>query len=105
MSRRHEREQPEFLVWVRTQGCFLAPFGECQGRTEPHHAGQRGVGLKSADVEAVPLCTKHHRQYHDHTGRFRWQSHAELLAWRAYAIEQTQAGYVRAQESVELVPF
>jgi hypothetical protein len=49
---------PAYLAWIRTQPCVIC------GRTgwiEAAHTGLRGLGQKSSDTSAIPLCAKHHR--------------------------------------------
>jgi len=47
-----------YLAWIRTQPCVVC------GRTrwiEAAHTGLRGLGQKSSDYSAIPLCAMHHR--------------------------------------------
>jgi hypothetical protein len=47
-----------YLAWIRTQPCVVC------GRTgwiEAAHTGLRGLGQKSSDYSAIPLCAVHHR--------------------------------------------
>src|SRR5579871_5804923 len=47
-----------YLAWIRTQPCVVC------GRTqwiEAAHTGLRGLGQKSSDYSAIPLCAAHHR--------------------------------------------
>ena len=49
---------PKYLAWIRTQPCLVC------GSTrwiEAAHTGPHGLGQKSPDTSAVPLCAKHHR--------------------------------------------
>jgi hypothetical protein len=51
-----------YLAWIRTLPC-------CVCRTtrwiEAAHTGPRGLGQKSSDTSAIPLCAKHHRTGND----------------------------------------
>ena len=50
------------LAWIRTQPCLVC------GRTrwiEAAHTGLRGLGQKSSDYSAIPLCVAHHRTGRD----------------------------------------
>jgi hypothetical protein len=61
------------LQWVRGFVCAAHQSGECEGRTEAHHAREGangGMGLKPDDTTAVPLCAFHHAEIH----RIGWQS-------------------------------
>jgi len=49
---------PKYLAWIRTQPCLVC------GATrwiEAAHTGPHGLGQKSPDTSAVPLCAAHHR--------------------------------------------
>ena len=53
---------PKYLAWIRTQPCLVC------GSTrwiEAAHTGPHGLGQKSPDTSAVPLCAKHHRTGND----------------------------------------
>jgi hypothetical protein len=47
-----------YLAWIRTQPCCVC--GSTQ-RIEASHTGPHGIGQKSPDSSAIPLCAKHHR--------------------------------------------
>lgn len=109
---RRERDL-EFMRFVKRQPCFvrvLSPLAlaaelrpvvmptsvlatPCGGPVEADHMGERGIGQKADDKTCAPLCQKHHRERHDHSGTFRPLTKAELRAWRARAIEHTQAAW------------
>ena len=53
---------PRYLAWIRTQPCLVC------GSTrwiEAAHTGPHGLGQKSPDTSAVPLCARHHRTGND----------------------------------------
>ena len=52
------QRNPRYLAWIRTQPCCV-----CGSRkaVEASHTGPHGIGQKSADTSAIPLCAKHHR--------------------------------------------
>jgi len=47
-----------YLAWIRTQPCVVC--GSRRG-IEASHTGPHGLGQKSSDLSAIPLCHKHHR--------------------------------------------
>lgn len=51
-----------YLAWIRTLPCIIC--GETRG-IEASHTGPHGLGQKSSDYSAVPLCVKHHRTGND----------------------------------------
>ena len=52
------QRNPRYLAWIRTQPCCVC--GATQ-RIEASHTGPHGIGQKSPDSSAIPLCAKHHR--------------------------------------------
>ena len=64
--RRGPDRSPEYLAWIRTLGCVVCSRVS-RGATviEAAHTnvlGRRGMGQKSSDFSAIPLCANHHRQ-------------------------------------------
>jgi hypothetical protein len=49
---------PWYLAWIRTLPCLVC--GSTKG-IEASHTGPRGLGQKSSDTSAIPLCYQHHR--------------------------------------------
>ena len=84
---------PEFLDHVRRLPC-CAP-GAHFGRTEAHHAGARGLGQWASDMTAIPMCTGHHRAWHDCNGVFRGWSKDQRREWVEARIAETRASYGR----------
>ena len=57
---------PEYLAWIRTLGCVVCARAS-GGATviEAAHTnalGARGIGQKTSDFSAIPLCSAHHRE-------------------------------------------
>ena len=53
---------PKYLAWIRTQPCLVCGSS---GWIEAAHTGPHGLGQKSPDTSAVPLCARHHRTGND----------------------------------------
>jgi hypothetical protein len=53
---------PEYLAWIRTHCCVVC--GVSRG-IEASHTGPHGLGQKSPDSSAIPLCARHHRTGND----------------------------------------
>jgi len=75
--RANRHDDPEYLNWIRTLPCLVcALFKRLQfGCTEAAHVGQRGLGQKCSDREAIPLCRLHHREgehAHHRLGKRFW---------------------------------
>ena len=83
-------KDPKYLQWIRSRPCIFES-ARCQGPTEAHHATGAGMGLKTSDRSAMPLCTLHHRQRHDHTGPFHKMTKAERRCWEREMVVKYQA--------------
>ena len=53
---------PRYLAWIRTQPRCVC--GITRG-IEASHTGPHGLGQKSPDSSAIPLCARHHRTGND----------------------------------------
>lgn len=51
------RRNPRYLAWIRTQPCCVCGS---RRRIEASHTGPHGLGQKSPDSSAIPLCRRHH---------------------------------------------
>lgn len=93
---RSKRKAPRdfaYMLWVKQQPCMLTgdPLaGECRGPVHAHHAGTRpGVAMKAPDATCIPLCERHHDDWHACRGLFDATKEARR-AWADWAIEATQ---------------
>ena len=63
--RRGPERSPEYLAWIRTLGCAVcARVSGGATVIEAAHTnalGPRGMGQKTSDFSAIPLCSGHHR--------------------------------------------
>ena len=67
MGRRGSRDMtpprnPRYLAWIRTQPCCVCGSKMAIAAS---HTGPHGLGQKSPDSSAIPLCLKHHRTGND----------------------------------------
>ena len=53
---------PGYLDWIRTLPCSVCRTTRA---VEAAHTGPHGIGQKSSDLSAIPLCSKHHRTGED----------------------------------------
>ena len=65
LPRRGPERSAEYLAWIRTLGCVVC-LRVSGGPTviEAAHTnalGRRGMGQKTSDFSAIPLCPGHHR--------------------------------------------
>lgn len=77
------------------RGPDLVPASSCSGPMHAHHMGERGLGQKCSDLETVPFCERHHRDWHDCTGLFADKSKEWRGEFAKAAIEQTRAELAR----------
>jgi hypothetical protein len=64
-----------YLAWIRTLPCLVC--GARRG-IEASHTGPHGLGQKSPDSSAIPLCTRHHRTGKDSYHKLGPRKFAEL---------------------------
>lgn len=117
-------KDPDYLAWVHEFPCIVCAWGYLQrrgvdpleslgviwwravmaeryGPVEAAHVGDRGLGQKCPDREAIPLCAAHHRtgpQAIHKLGRGFWEHHgldrgtiiAQLV--RIYELERGTGG-------------
>jgi len=64
--RRGPDRSPDYLAWIRTLECVVcARVSRESTAMEAAHTnvlGPRGMGQKTTDFSAIPLCAAHHRQ-------------------------------------------
>lgn len=99
--RRLATGNPAYLEWIRSLPCVICSrLGrKQQSRTDPHHAGARGLGQKVADEETIPLCHHEHHVFGAESahklgrgfGRHHKLHVPKLIAW-------LQAEYARRKE-------
>lgn len=65
-----EKSAPGFLKWLRGRNCAVNNHDCKWGIEAAHcdHGGDKGMGTKSSDRFAIPLCGYHHDRQHV-TGR------------------------------------
>jgi hypothetical protein len=71
----HPVRNPRYLAWIRTLPCVVC--GITRG-IEASHTGPHGLGQKSPDSSAIPLCGKHHRTGKDSYHKLGPRKFAEL---------------------------
>lgn len=106
---------PVFLELVRRLACCAAHLdtrmdtrmGTCSPTyktIEAHHMGRRGLGEKSHDHEAVPLCAAHHRDWHNCTGVFKGRDRAWRAGFAEGVIAQTRDLVTRWRTNLKTEP-
>lgn len=94
-------DAPEHLAWLREQPCCVWALGlanDCHGVVQAHHSTVgRGLSRKTSDLDAMPLCERHHFCLHNYLGYFSgWtrEERAEFQLARSaeYRAEMEKAG-------------
>ncbi len=65
-------QSEDYLTYIKSKPCLVCQ----QAGVHAHHVrfhGEGGIGTKVSDLQAVPLCPIHHRDYHD-IGKTRFES-------------------------------
>ncbi len=79
--RRGPDRNPDYLAWIRTLECVVCARMSCGATViEAAHTnalGRRGIGQKTTDFSAVPLCAAHHRERLDSYHRLGEQRFAQ----------------------------
>ena len=95
-SRSKRKLDPVYLGDVRAMDC-CAPlyeggkfFSVCIGGVQAHHAGLRPLGRKADDDTAIPLCTRHHGEWHSGYGVFKGWTRAQRRDWADERIAETR---------------
>lgn len=94
-------DAPDHLAWIRTQPCcvwLLDLANDCYGVVQAHHSTVgRAYSRRSTDLDAMPLCERHHHDLHNFSGPFKgWtrEERAEFQLARSaeYRAEMEKAG-------------
>lgn len=96
-------DDPRYLRWVRKWPCVVGGR-KCGKRSRAHHAiemgGQqeRGMSLKAPDSETLPLCEKHHTQFHLRQGFCKGWSDEQRRVFQQDEIDRLRAIWKDEQE-------
>lgn len=96
-------ELRDYISWLHDQECAAVP---CANRDiEAHHGGKHGMGLRNSDQQALPLCSRHHRQITsfrpDKRGFFYRWTLEELRAWERAQADASLSKYYAEQAALE----
>jgi hypothetical protein len=72
-----------YLAWIHTQACCVTGvFGGPGVNIEANHVGPKpGLAIKCSDLLTIPMEQEIHRQWTDHTGRFKSWSRTTRREW------------------------
>lgn len=65
----HTDRDPKYLAWITTLPCLHSHTKDCMGDIVAHHSKGGGTSNKGSDFSCVPLCHKHHQEWHDKYGK------------------------------------
>ena len=87
---------PGYLRWIRSLPCVVC---RTTYAVEAAHTGPHGLGQKSSDLSAIPLCGKHHRTGDDSYHRLGPRRFAEVhqLDIRATVARLSEKPFIRVE--------
>ena len=87
---------PGYLRWIRSLPCAVC---RTTYAVEAAHTGPHGLGQKSSDLSAIPLCGKHHRTGDDSYHRLGPRRFAEAhdLDIRATVARLSEKPFIRVE--------
>ena len=65
----------DYKRWIRSWPCLVCAT---RRNIEASHTGAHGIGQKSSDFNAVPLCKEHHAELHQGVQEFQERHQLEL---------------------------
>lgn len=87
---------PGYLRWIRSLPCVVC---RTTYAVEAAHTGPHGLGQKSSDLSAIPLCGKHHRTRDDSYHRLgpRRFAEAHQLDIQATVARLSEKPFIRVE--------
>ena len=87
---------PGYLRWIRSLPCVVCRTTRA---VEAAHTGPHGLGQKSSDLSAIPLCGRHHRTGDDSYHRLGPRKFAEVhqLNIRAIVARLSARPFIRVE--------
>lgn len=73
-------DNPTYLAWLRRQPC--AKCNHPEPSHAHHHTGRRGKSQRASDNDAMPLCWRCHRLFHDAAGPFQEWTKEQRISWQ-----------------------
>lgn len=95
---------PEYLAWIRTLRCSVCQILD---RLHAHHLkhghGERrgGMGIRVHDRLSLPMCPRHHRQFHRSEGYFKAWPKEQKRVWQEERIERLLKRFARLKAGRE----
>jgi len=93
-------DEPERLAFARRMPCVVGPrFGRCRRRIDPHHMTggkgeqRRGKSQTVSDRNTLPLCRRHHDDFHAGRGVFLGWSDDERRVFQEDEIDRLNKVY------------
>lgn len=83
-------EDKDYTDWLRAQPC-----NQCgkQAGCDPHHRTGAGMGMRSHDHKAIPLCRTCHTEFHAGSGFFKSLDKQGKRDYQDEAIERCRRSY------------
>lgn len=91
-------EDPTYRKWIQSLPCLAC---SAKPPSEAHHSPfGKGMGQRSHDHTAVPLCHKDHMDFHNVSGYFKGWAKARRKEWQAMNGVELLCRYLRTQSSL-----
>lgn len=103
----NEPTQAKYRAWLLRQPCCCQP---CVGTVIIHHStvgeterhgkslgGRRGKGQRASDAAGMPLCNRHHGNFHDLKGPFKGWEKPALRQWQNDQVAELHARFESEQ--------
>lgn len=93
--RRKPGDDPRYKRWIKTQPCVVG--GKRCGKVDPHHLidgkgeARKGIGQTAPDKFLIPMCRRHHDNFHDGKGIFAGWDDAQRLTFQEQEVERLQS--------------
>lgn len=75
---------PALVSEVRRFPCLACTPGRQLHRTEAHHVTTRGAGGGDVPNNLMPLCTLHHKSWHDMGPQYMVRTFPRVKSWLVY---------------------
>jgi hypothetical protein len=81
-----------YLAKVRALPCLVCGKRPSEAH---HHTGRRGMGQKSSDSDAMPLCHECHMAFHNGAGRFKDETKKQRREFQDFGVVMTKLRLTR----------
>lgn len=93
-------EDKKYIAWIRRQRCRKCGYGNAYDVASStmichaHHMTGGGMGAKSHDHDAMPLCYVCHANLHELSGGFTGWTKKQLRNWQQDQVDYCRKAYL-----------